>query len=69
MLITGLINPQMLRTADIADVADVLIVRDKRPPFETIQLAQELGIPLLGTHVTMFEAYGLLFQTGLQPCR
>lgn len=69
LLITGLINPQMLRTAEMAEVAAVLIVRDKQPPPETIQLAQELGIPLLGTRVTMFEACGLLFQAGLQPCR
>ena len=69
LLITGLINPQMLRTADVADVAAVLIVRDKQPPPETIKLAQELGIPLLGTRATMFEACGLLFQAGLQPCR
>jgi predicted transcriptional regulator len=69
LLITGLINPQILRTADMAEVAAVLIVRDKQPPPETIKLAQELGIPLLGTHVTMFEACGLLFQAGLQPCR
>lgn len=69
LLITGLINPQMLRTAEIADVAAVLIVRDKQPPPETINLAQELGIPLLGTRATMFEACGLLFQAGLQPCQ
>ncbi len=69
LLITGLTNPQMLRTADVADVSAVLVVRDKQPPPETIKLAQELGIPLLGTHFTMFEACGLLFQAGLQPCR
>ncbi|PWH18114.1 MAG: transcriptional regulator [Ardenticatenia bacterium] len=69
LLITGLINPQMLRTAEMADVAAVLIVRDKQPPSETIKLAQELGIPLLGTRVTMFEACGLLFQAGLRPCQ
>jgi predicted transcriptional regulator len=69
LLITGLNNPQMLRTADIADVAAILLVRGKEPQPETIRLAQELGIPLIGTKVIMFEACGRLYEAGLPACQ
>lgn len=69
LLVTGLTNPQMLRTAEMADVAAVLLVRGKQPQPEAVRLAQELGIPLLGTEAIMFEACGRLYQAGLQGCR
>jgi predicted transcriptional regulator len=69
LMITGLTNPQMLRTAEMADVAAILLVRGKQPQPEAIKLARDLDIPLLGTEVVMFEACGRLFQAGLQGCR
>jgi predicted transcriptional regulator len=69
LLITGLNNPQMLRTADMADVAAILLVRGKEPHAETIQLSHELGIPLIGTKSIMFEACGRLYEAGLPACR
>ena len=65
LLLTGLINPQSVRTAEMADVAALLIVRGKIPPPETIRIAWEVGIPLAGTEMTMFEACGRLFGAGL----
>jgi hypothetical protein len=67
LLVTGLINPQSVRTAEMADVAALLIVRGKIPPPETIKLAWEVGIPIMGTQMTMFEACGRLYAAGLPP--
>ncbi|MBN1580931.1 MAG: hypothetical protein JXA89_09540 [Anaerolineae bacterium] len=71
LLLTGLTNPQAIRTADMLGIPALLFVRAKLPAQETIALAQELGISLLVTRFTMYEASGLLFQAGLAgigPC-
>jgi hypothetical protein len=68
ILITGLTNPQMIRTAEMAEVAAVLMVRGKTPQPETVELAEELGIPLLGTRMIMFETCGRLYAAGLPAC-
>jgi len=65
LLITGLVNPQVVRTAEMLGITAVLFVRAKRPPPETIALAEEAGIALLATRYTMYEASGLLYQAGL----
>ena len=69
LLVSGLANLQVVRTAEMVDVAAILMVRDKTPPPETLELAEEVGIPFLCTELTMFEACGRLFAAGLQPCR
>ncbi len=66
VLLTGLVNPQVVRTAEMAGVSAVVFVRGKRPPDETIQLANEVGLPLLATRYTMFDACGRLFHDGLE---
>jgi len=68
ILITGLTNPQMVRTAEMAEVAAVLMVRGKVPMPETLGLAEDLGIPLIGTHSIMFETCGRLYAAGLHAC-
>lgn len=65
LLITGLINPQVVRTAEMADIAAILMVRGKVPQPATIELAEQVGIPILGTTLIMFEACGRLYQAGL----
>jgi hypothetical protein len=69
LMITGLVNPQIVRTAEMADAAAILIVRGKIPPPETSDLAGRVGIPIMGTEMSMFEACGRLYQTGLPPAR
>lgn len=66
LLITGLVNPQIVRTAEIADAAAILMVRGKTPLPETSKLAEQVGIPILGTKWTMFETCGRLYQAGLR---
>ena len=71
LLVTGLINPQVIRTAEMVGIPALLFVRSKLPPPETVALAQEAGIALLATQFTMYESSGLLYKGGLAgigPC-
>jgi hypothetical protein len=69
LLVSGLANPQVVRTAEMADVAAIMMVRGKVPPAETLELAEEIGIPFLSTDLTMFETCGRLFAAGLPACK
>ena len=66
ILLTGLTNPQAVRTADIADIKAVCFVRGKKPDAETVALVKEKDIPLFVTRLTMFDACGLLYANGLR---
>lgn len=68
LLLTGLINPQVVITGEVAEVAAIVIVRGKQPPPETIQLAETRGIPLISAPHTMFECCGRLYAAGLESC-
>jgi predicted transcriptional regulator len=68
LLITGLINPQTIRTAEMVDIAAICFVHDKNPHDETLDLAKRNQIPLFRTRFSMFEACGRLFEAGLVDC-
>jgi len=65
VLLTGLCNPQVVRTALIADIHAILFIRGKNPAQETIDLANEEKIPLITTNYGLYEACGILYQAGL----
>ncbi len=65
LLLTGLCNPQVVRTAQMADVTGIVFVRGKKPPAQTIELAEEEGIPLVSAPYGMYELCGRLYQAGL----
>jgi predicted transcriptional regulator len=65
LLLTGLTNMQVVRTAEMAGIAAICFVREKMPPEETITLAKEKNIPLLATELSMYEACGRLHKRGL----
>jgi len=65
LMLTGLINVQSVRTADIAEVSAIIYVRGKKPTEEAIELARARRIPLLSTKLHMYEACGLLFSKGI----
>ena len=65
ILLTGLTNTQVIRTAEILDLVAICFVRGKEPQPETIKLAEEKRIPLLVTHLTMYESCGRLYEKGL----
>ena len=64
-LLTGLTNPQVILTVEMADIAAVCFVRGKHPQTETITLAKEKQIPLLVTRLAMFESCGKLYAEGI----
>jgi predicted transcriptional regulator len=66
ILITGITNPQAVRTADIADIKAVCVVRGKMPDTGAVTLAKQKDIPLFTTRMTMFEACGILYMKGLK---
>jgi len=68
MLLTGLTNSQVVRTADILDIAAIILVRGKKPADETTQMAEELGIPILSTRFILFETVGRLYESGIRGC-
>lgn len=65
MLLTGLLNPQVVRTAEMLDMHCIAFVRGKTPPGEVVELAKERGITLLKTKYRMFTACGRLYSQGL----
>lgn len=65
VLLTGLCNPQVVRTAQMADVRAIVLVRGKIPPKETVELAAKENIPLITSQYGMFEVCGRLYQAGL----
>lgn len=65
LLLSGLIHPQVIRTAEMLDLAGVVFVRGKVPSKEMIDLAATKNIPILSTTYPMFESCGLLYKLGL----
>lgn len=67
LLITGLANVQLIRTAEMADIRVVLLARNKKATPEMIQLANDTGLVLLETHFSIFRAGGILYSNGIKP--
>ena len=66
VLLTGLVNPQVVRTADMMDMVCIVFVRGKEPGTDMVELAQERGIVLMKTPLRIFTACGLLYDNGLR---
>jgi predicted transcriptional regulator len=64
-LLTGLVNPQVVRTAEMMDISCIIFVRGKRPDSAMIALAEARGIILLSTPERMYPACGKLYMAGL----
>ena len=65
VLLTGLCNPQVVRTAEMMDMRCIVFVRGKIPPAEVIALAEEAGIVVMATSERMYAACGKLYAGGL----
>ena len=66
VLLTGLVNPQVVRTAEMLDIQCIVFVRGKSPDISIIDLAQEREIPLISTNLEMFTSCGRLYEHGLR---
>ncbi len=67
LLITGLSNNQAIRTAEMSDITNILLVRNKRPSQGMIDMAKELDIALAYSPYSLFKVSGLLYEKGLKP--
>ncbi|MBK8616777.1 MAG: hypothetical protein IPN96_06630 [Anaerolineales bacterium] len=65
ILLTGLTNPQVVRTAEMAEFRAIIFVRGKQPQAETLLIAAQENIPLITSPLGMFELSGRLHQAGL----
>ena len=65
ILLTGLVNPQVIRTAEMMDIKVIIFVRGKKPNKCMIELAEEKEIVLLSTKQPMFVSCGKLFGKGI----
>jgi predicted transcriptional regulator len=66
VLLTGLCNPQTIRTAEMMDMVCIVFVRGKEPNEMMVDMAKERGITLLSTEERMFSACGKLYESGLR---
>lgn len=66
VLLTGLVNAQVIRTAEMMDMKCIVFVRSKRPSQDMLELAAESGMAVLTTPRRMYEACGILYSNGLK---
>ncbi len=67
LLITGLVNIQAIRTAEMADIKAIVFVRNKKASQLIVDLAKENGMCILESPYSLFKSSGLLYAAGLQP--
>lgn len=65
VLLTGLCNPQVIRTAEMMDMKCIVFVRAKKPDNSIINLANEKKMVLMCSPHRMYSACGLLYSAGL----
>ena len=66
LLLTGLQNPQVVRTAEMMDMHCIIFVRGKRPDLKMIEMAEERDMVILCTELEMFTSCGKLYSAGLR---
>jgi predicted transcriptional regulator len=66
LLITGLSNPQTIRTAEMADINTIIIARGKQITNEMIEIAKESDITLISSPYSLFKICGILYNAGLK---
>lgn len=69
VLLTGLTNAQVVRTADMLDLKVIVFVRDKRPDELTIQMARDMHMVIILSPYSLYESCGRLFAAGLPGCQ
>ena len=65
VLLTGLVNAQVIRTAEMLDTACVVFLRGKEPEASILELAEKCGVCVLTSPLEMYDACGILHQHGV----
>jgi predicted transcriptional regulator len=68
-LITGITGPQVIRVAEVLDIPLIIIARGKQPSKALVEAAKLTGIPVVLTNKTVFETCGILYASGVKPCK
>ena len=66
LLLTGLMNPQVVRTAEMMDISAIVFVRGKTPDEGIIELAKSKDMVIITTDYSMYVASGKLYSNGLK---
>lgn len=66
VLLTGMVNPQVIRTADMMDMKCIVFVRGKMPDETMLELARSRDIVVMATPQRMYVACGMLYTSGLR---
>jgi hypothetical protein len=67
LLITGLANVQIIRTAEVAEIQHLVVVRNKKVSANIVELATSLNLVIIESPFSMFKASGILYAHGLKP--
>ena len=67
LLVTGLANVQIIRTAEVADIHFLVIVRNKKISGDIVELAKGLNMVVIESPYSMFKASGILYSHGIKP--
>ena len=66
LLLTGLVSPQVVRTAEMMDMSCVVVVRGKQPDEGILKLARDRDMVVMASGERMYSACGLLYINGLR---
>lgn len=66
ILLTGLMNPQVIRTCEMMDIETVIFVRGKKPTDEISGMAKMKDIVIMSTEYPLYIASGKLYEAGLK---
>lgn len=69
ILLTGLVNKQVLNTADMANMHSIIFVRSKKPTPALLEMAEDIDLLVMTTDYPLFESCGILYQNGLKGAR
>ena len=69
VLLTGLVNPQVIRTAEMLDIPCIIFSRGKLPSEEMLEMAADTGVAVLATNMTSYQVSGELYARGLRATR
>ncbi len=68
VLLTGMVNQHVVRTAEMLDIICIVFVRGKTPPVDVCDLAERTGVTLMTSSYSLYESSGILYANGLLPC-
>jgi hypothetical protein len=69
VLLTGLTNAQVVRTAEMLDLKAIVFVRGKQPDELTLSRAKTMNLVVILSPYPLYESCGRLYRAGLAGCQ